>query len=248
MPANEPPEKLGPFQFVILVLSFVLLGGIAAEWLFDVPQEVQRVIFIIDSAVCGVFLVDFLLRLRAAPHKWRFMRWGWIDLLASIPAVEALRIGRLFRIVRIVRLLSAYRSLKTFLHALIESKSSAGIASVFVVAFLVVSFGSVGILLAEAGADRANIHTAEDALWWSMVTITTVGYGDTYPVTNAGRLIATVLMVTGIGLFGTLSGVAASLFFGAGREEPEDYRQRREILERLEALQKQIESREKRDQ
>ncbi len=244
---SEPPEKLGPFQFVILVLSFVLLGGIAAEWLLPVPPEVQRVIFIIDSGVCVVFLVDFVVRFRAAPSKWRFMRWGWIDLLASVPAVEALRIGRIFRIVRIVRLLAAYHSLRSFFRALIESKSSAGVASVFVVAFLVISFGSVGILLTEAGAPRANIHTAEDALWWSMATVTTVGYGDTYPVTNAGRLIASVLMVTGIGLFGTLSGVAAGFFFGHRQEESEDHRQRREILERLDRLQKQLESKEKQD-
>lgn len=245
MPAHETPETLGPFQFVVLVLSFVLLGGIAAEWLLPVPIEVQRVIFFIDTAVCGIFLLDFAIRFRAAPSKLRFMKWGWIDLLASIPAVEALRFGRIFRLVRIVRLLSTFRSLHEFFRVLVASKSSAGVASVFVVAFMVVSFGSVGILLAEADAARANIHTAEDALWWSMATVTTVGYGDTYPVTNAGRLIASVLMVTGIGLFGTLSGVAASFFLGDRSAEPEDHRQRREILERLDALQKQIESREK---
>jgi voltage-gated potassium channel len=80
---------------------------------------------------------------------------------------------------------------------------------------VVVSFASTGILLVETSPD-SNIRTAEDALWWAMTTITTVGYGDRFPVTNAGRIIASAMMLCGIGLFGSLSGVAASFFIGNG--------------------------------
>lgn len=243
MPSESSPEQPGPFQFGILILSFVLLTGIAAEWLFHLPSEASRLIFLIDTAVCLVFLFDFTIRLRAAPSKLHFMKWGWIDLIASIPAIEALRFGRILRIVRIIRLLSAYRSIREFLRALTASKSSAGIAAVFVIAFLVVSFGSLGVLLAEGHVPGGNIRTAEDALWWSMTTITTVGYGDHFPVTDIGRLIASVLMVVGIGLFGTLSGAAASFFLGGNNAEPADVRQRREILAKIDALQQRLDER-----
>jgi voltage-gated potassium channel len=239
MARDDQADKLGPFQFVILILSFVLLAGIAAEWLLDLPPEVSRLIFFIDTAVCLVFILDFVIRFRAAPAKLHFMKWGWIDLLASIPAIEALRFGRVFRIVRIVRLLSTYHSLRGFLRALLESKSRAGAASVFVIAFLVVSFGSVGILLVETHPE-SNISTAEEALWWSFVTVTTVGYGDYYPVSQLGRLIATSLMVTGIGLFGTLSGLAAGFFLGGKKEETLDQKERRAIMENIDALRREL--------
>eukprot|EP01031_Cornospumella_fuschlensis_P009646 gene9646-11836_t len=81
------------------------------------------------------------------------------------------------------------------------------------VTFLFVTFSSVGILLFER-SPGGNIHTAEDALWWSVTTITTVGYGDKYPVTTEGRVLAMALMFSGVGLFGTFSGIIASLFLG----------------------------------
>jgi voltage-gated potassium channel len=239
MAPDDSREKLGPFQFVILVLSFVLLAGIAAEWLLTLPNEISRLIFYIDTAVCFVFILDFIIRFRAAPSKWRFMRWGWIDLLASIPAVEALRFGRVFRIVRIVRLLATFHSLRGFFRALLESKAGAGAASVFVIAFLVISFASLGVLLVETSPE-SNITTAEEALWWSFVTVTTVGYGDYYPVTATGRLIATSLMITGIGLFGTLSGLAAGFFLGGREEETLDQKERRAIMDNIDALRREL--------
>lgn len=233
------PEEFGPFQFAVLVLSLVLLLGLTAELLLPVPREIQRLVFIIDTVVCLVLFIDFAVRLRAAPSKLRFMKWGWIDLLASIPAVEVLRYGRIFRIVRIVRMIVAIRSLNRFLRILWESKAHAGAAAILVIAFLVISFGSAGVLLAEQTPD-ANIRTAEDALWWSITTVTTVGYGDRYPVTTAGRLIATLLMVSGIGLFGTLSGVAASFFLGDEKDAPASREAQRAMLARLDALQREL--------
>jgi voltage-gated potassium channel len=238
MGRRPPPEELGPFQFAVLVLSLALLLGLAAEWLLPVPKEVSRLVFYIDTAVCIVLFIDFSVRFRRAPSKLAFMKWGWLDLLASVPAVEALRFGRLFRIVRVLRMVVAIRSLKRLLELVWASKSKAGVAAVFVIAFLVVSFGSVGVLLAER-TDNANIKTAEDALWWSMTTVTTVGYGDHYPVTNAGRVIATLLMISGIGIFGTLSGVAAGIFLG-DRKEPASRNAQREILDHIDTLEREL--------
>jgi voltage-gated potassium channel len=213
--SHHAPGELGPFQLALFVLSSLLLLGLGAEMLLPIPAELSRLIFYIDFAICVFLLIDFGARFAAAESKLSFMKWGWIDLIASIPVLESLRWGRLFRIIRVLRLVVAFRSVRRFLGALFGNRRQAGLATLLVFTVLVVAFASVGILLAESSPD-SNIHTAEDALWWAMTTITTVGYGDLYPVTNAGRIVASVAMLSGIGVFGALSGVAASLFIGNG--------------------------------
>ena len=81
-------------------------------------------------------------------------------------------------------------------------------------AILVLEFGSLGMLGIEKDAPGANIVTASDALWYIVATISTVGYGDQYPVTNPGRLLGTFIIVVGVGIFGTLTGYLANLFLG----------------------------------
>jgi voltage-gated potassium channel len=97
-------------------------------------------------------------------------------------------------------------------------RESAVWAAVFV-SIIVVFGASIAVLELERGAG-GNINSAEDALWWSMTTITTVGYGDRYPVTTEGRLVAVALMIVGAGLFATLSGAAASWFMQAPTDAP----------------------------
>jgi len=206
-------HELGPFQLIILTLSLFVLGLLAAELIFDLPSETVRVLSWIDNLVCGVFFVDFVVRFRRAESKLNFMKWGWIDLLSSIPEVEVLRWGRVFRVFRVLRLLRAIKSVRLIFELLFKSRTSGGMVSVFTITFLMLSLSSAGILVVESGPD-SNIRSAEDAIWWGVTTITTVGYGDHYPVTLAGRCIAVALMITGVGLFGTLSGVIASYFLG----------------------------------
>lgn len=231
-PAPGPvakPDAIGPFQFIVLVLSLVILGTLVVETLFAPPPEIARVLRVFDTLACGVFLVDFGLRFRRAPSKRTFMRWGWIDLLASIPTFDAGRWGRLLSVIRIARLLRGVRSFQRLAELLLGNRRRGGVASVVLVTLLVITFASVAILILER-TPQANIHTAEDAVWWSVSTITTVGYGDTFPVTTEGRLLAMALMFCGVGLFGTLSGIVASFFFGKV-EEAED-----EILGEVRAL------------
>ncbi len=94
-----------------------------------------------------------------------------------------------------------------------QNKPKSAFASVILTVILLVTFSSIAMLIAEDHAE-ANIKTADDAIWWSVTTITTVGYGDKYPTTTEGRIIAMVLMLSGVGLFGTLSGLVASFFLG----------------------------------
>src|SRR5260370_39571944 len=107
---NYPHHKLNWFELVILVLSLYVLVAIAFDTLLPLPKEASKILQIVDTIICGVFLLDFLVRLRSAPDKLAFWKWGWIDLLASIPNVDVLRIGRLVRMLRVIRLLRAVRS------------------------------------------------------------------------------------------------------------------------------------------
>lgn len=217
-PAPPSAEHIGPFQLALLVLSVLTLVAIAADTFFKLDPEISRILQGVDLIACMAFLLDFLLRFRRAESKLQFMQSGWIDLLACVPNIDALRIGRLVRILRILRLLRGVRSLQRLLGILFASRTRGGIASVGMTMFLLVIFSSVAILLCEKD-DESNIRTAGDAVWWSITTVTTVGYGDRYPVTLEGRVLAMTLMLAGVGLFGALSGIIASLFLGHPDED-----------------------------
>lgn len=213
-----PSERLNPFQILILVLSFYVLGAMAAQEMYDLPMEVDRLLHRIDFVVCGFFFADFVMRLRAAPDKWRFMRWGWIDLLASIP-VGYMYAGRLVRVVQIIRMLRTIKSLHLVWELLFRNKAKGVFVSVASATFMLLIFGSVVILMVEGPDPNSTINTAEEALWWAFVTVTTVGYGDYYPVTTLGRAVAVCLMVAGVGMFGSFAAYVGSLFVGDQEDE-----------------------------
>jgi voltage-gated potassium channel len=232
-------EKVGLFQIVVLILSIVVLGALGVDTVFKLPKEISDVLQFLDTLVCVLLLADFGVRFYKAESKLAFLKWGWIDLIASIPNVPALRVGRLVRILRIIRLLRAMRATQKVSSVLLKDKFKTGVASVILTSFLLVVFCSIGILICEQQAPDANIKTAGDAFWWSVSTITTVGYGDVYPVTTEGRILAMILMVSGIGLFGVLSGLAASIFMG--QERSGIVREENKILEKLQRLEEKIE-------
>ena len=227
---------VGAFQIAILLLSLVLLFALAIDTLFQLPHEVKTVTQIADTAICGILLTDFFVRLYRAESKLAFMKWGWIDLIASIPNLDVLRWGRMVRVLRVIRLLRGVRSVHRVLRMVFENRLQGGGVSLALVAFLLVTFSSVSVLVVEREAS-SNIKSAEDAIWWSVATITTVGYGDKYPVTTEGRIIGIVLMVCGVGMFAGLSGLVASMFLGGQGKKSSDLTQ---ILARLEQLQAQL--------
>jgi len=235
VPSGQGAETIGPFQFSILVLSVVALVAIAVETFLPLPREVSRILDGVDNIACGAFFIDFVIRFRAAESKVAFMKWGWIDLLASVPNIEVLRLGRFVRVLRILRLLRGIRSLRHLLRMIYSSRRRGGVATVAMIMFLLVVFASIGILLCEQG-EASNIKTAGDAVWWSVTTITTVGYGDRYPVTAEGRIIAIFLMFAGVGMFGALSGIIASLFLGRPGDDSEVVSEIRALRSEVEKL------------
>ena len=122
-----------------------------------------------------------------------------------------MKVFRLFRVVRVVRLLRAVGP-RRFFDAVLRERASSALLVVIFLALLLLEFGSALVLAIEIRAPDGNITNASDALWYTYVTVTTVGYGDRYPVTNAGRLVGVVIMTVGVGLFGTLTGFLANAF------------------------------------
>jgi voltage-gated potassium channel len=178
-----------------------------------------------------MFLADFGLSFYSAENRWRyFFTWGWLDLLSSIPTLDAARWGRAARIARIVRVLRGIRATMILTSLVLEKRRQSGVLAAALLALLLLTIASISILHVETDP-RSNIKTAEDAIWWSLTTITTVGYGDHFPVTSEGRFVAGILMCAGVGLFGMFSGFLASWFVApdARQEHPDLHALRQEI-------------------
>ncbi len=172
------------------------------------------------NAVCVVFCVDFLWSLWHSPNRLRYLStWGWLDLLPSIPAVDVLRWGSLARVYRIFRVLRGIRAAKLLATCLLERRPQSAFTAASLMALLLIVVSAASVLHFEAEAPEGNIRSADDAFWWAFATITTVGYGDKYPVTLEGRFVAGVLMCVGVGLFGTFSGFYAAWFLSSGPSE-----------------------------
>lgn len=209
---NQPGKNTAGFlNVVVLILSVYVLLALLIDTFFKLPAEISRMLNFIDNIICIIFLLDFSVRLHRSENKWQFMKWGWIDLVSSIPNIDILRAGRTLRLIRILRILRAFRSTRHLVQHIFKKKVQGTIMTAALIAFLMLIFSSIAILQFETSPE-SNIKTAEDALWWSFSTITTVGYGDRYPVTIEGRIIAMLLMTAGVGLFGTFTAFVASWF------------------------------------
>ena len=196
----------------MLALCVLTLLELGAHALGRLDPQSRLVLEYADTAVCAIFFGDFLLSLKQAENRWKYFRtWGWLDLVSSIPALHLARWGRAARVVRIVRVLRGIRAARILGRLALTRRTESTLLAASLVALLLIVVGSLSVLQFE-NAEGANIRTAEDALWWSITTITTVGYGDRFPITTEGRLVAILLMCAGVGLFGMFSGLLAAWF------------------------------------
>lgn len=228
----------------MLFLSVYVLIVLLVQTVFTLPAEISRLLEVVDVAVCGVFLTDFVLQLKTAKRKWAYLKWGWIDLISSIPSLPFLRIGRLARLVQILRLLRGVRSIRVIIIDLYKNRAHGVFTTLALITFVLILYSSIVVLNVETGVD-ATIKTAEDALWWAVATVTTVGYGDVYPQTPMGRLMGGILMIAGVALFGTFTAAVASLFVQQGVRQEEDKAEL--ILKKLDILTERLERLERSD-
>lgn len=225
-------KALHPFNLLLFVLSiYVILSLIVTSFIHLTPENL-RLLREIDYFICFAFFVDFLIQFFSAKSKKEYMKWGWIDLISSIPVLDVFLAARLFRVIQLIRVLRAFRSLEHMSTYYFANRVRGTFTSVGIIAVMMVIFCAIGILNVEKDAPGSNIKTAEDALWWAYVTITTVGYGDKHPVTTEGRIIAVALITVGVGLFGTFTAYVASWFVEKREEQEQQDKKNREDAEK----------------
>ena len=214
---KNPARKLIAYDLVIGILAIFSLLLLIPIFFGNLSSQDRMVLIYLEDVLCVVFLFDFFRNLRLAPNKWAYFLkgGGWLDLLGSIPyyAFAIFRVARLFRIVRQLRTMTGGELRRMLTRQLAQST----LLFTLVVALILVFTISWGVLLAEQSAPNANIKTYHEAVWWAFVTITTVGYGDYYPVTGWGQCMAVILMFFGLGIIGVLSSYLASTFISRQR-------------------------------
>ncbi|HET6462370.1 MAG TPA: ion transporter [Candidatus Krumholzibacteria bacterium] len=219
-------ELAGPYQAFILILCVYAIGVLVLRSFFPVSAETLKILKYADSVVCFFFLIDFVIQLVRAENRWRYLyTWGWVDLLSSVPAVPLVRWGRLLRIARLIRAMRTLKAMHVLVNVILARRAESTFLAVCLLSMLVLVMGSVTILRVEH-VPGGNIKTPVDACWWALTTMTTVGYGDKYPTTDAGRLVGAALMIMGVGFVGTFAGFVANWFHGV-----EQSRQQKEIVE-----------------
>jgi voltage-gated potassium channel len=214
-------KAVTPYELFMLVLCLYALAALAADAVLGLDQSSRQILQWTDLALCLFFFGDFVITLVRAKHRWRYLiTWGWIDLLSSIPMVDAFRLGRAARVVRVFRVLRAARATKLIATFLMNRRAEGALLAAGLVSVLLVVSASIAVLQFES-TPESNIRGPADAVWWAFVTITTVGYGDRFPVTPEGRIVGALLMTAGVGLFGTFSGFVAAWFLEPGRAKEE---------------------------
>jgi voltage-gated potassium channel len=211
---NTPTYEI--FMGFLTVLALVDVGLVL---LVRSPQ-VNDILTGMDTFLCLIFLADTGRSWWHAKNRVAYVigerpgssiPTGLLDLLGCVPAILPLRFLRLERLRRAVNDLRRRQSGEV-LEDILERRASVAAYVVAVAAILVMLIGSSLMAFIEPPAPGSNIKTGGDAFWWAFVTITTVGYGDRYPVTSEGRVIGMLTMATGIGIFSVLTSFLAQAF------------------------------------
>ena len=223
--AKKRREFSNAYELFVLVLTILSLA-VMVLLILPLPPATEKLLTIYDNLICVVFLGDFAMRVRRAPSfgQYFFRERGWLDLLGSIPSLGVFkyaalfRLARLSRLARIVRLLRGKRGQEIVKDVLTHRSQYAAFVTI-TAAGLVMVIASILVLTFEAASADSNIKTGGEALWWTIVTLTTVGYGDFFPVTTGGRITAVFVMFMGVGIIGALASILAS--FLVAPPEPE---------------------------
>jgi voltage-gated potassium channel len=219
MTAQAPVLRVHGNSYNIFVLVLTLFSlAIMALLLLPLDQDTRDLLTLYDNVICVIFLLDFAMNLAGSrPRRAYFIgQRGWLDLLGSIPSVGVFQLGALLRLARLSRLarigkLLGGKNRKQLVADVMQNRGQYATFITILLAGMVLSVASVMVLQFESGDPDANIQTGGDAIWWGIVTITTVGYGDRFPVTLLGRLTAIFVMIGGIGIIGALASILASM-------------------------------------
>lgn len=242
--ANEQRRLVVNANYELFVILLTILQVVNAFlWLLlRTPQE-QQVVTIIGPAISLFLIIDACYRLYKAPVRRRFLGQfrGWLVFLGSLP-VPFLAVFRLLWYWWMMRNMHRPDFVRVG-ELVIKKRAQSTLLVVILAAIVVLEVASILILRAETSASAANIQTASDAIWWTVVTVATVGYGDKYPITNPGRFVGVLVMIVGVGLFSVLTSFMAQWFLrsraqngAAPQQPPAEVRDHGILMAKLDAL------------
>lgn len=211
------PEKAIRIADLLIMTLVVLSVASVFVATFNLAPEVRKGLFVFEAVCTLIFTVEYIIRAAHARWKYVLSGMGLIDLVAVLPFylpmffhgnLLALRVFRLLRILRLFKLNRYFDSL-TALGAVLKAKSKELVASMFVVALMLI-VSSLFIYTVEHDAQPEAFANAFSGLWWAVATLTTVGYGDIYPVTVLGRVFGAFIALLGIGMVAIPTGIISS--------------------------------------
>lgn len=218
----ENTDRISVFQQILLWLSIYVVVELYVSSIVTYPDELKKLLEAIDFGICMLFLYEFASGIYKAESKWQYFKTHWIDLISSIPTVDALRVGRLVRIIRILRVVRSAKYVFTFFtrKSSLNSFRNLIVLSVGIILLFTLSFHHL-----EKNVNP-NINSVTDSLWWTTITTITVGFlQDIPPVTAEGKFLSVALILLGMVMFSTLTGTITDFFI-----EDED------IVEKLEVM------------
>ncbi|SJN58778.1 ion transporter [Vibrio ruber] len=205
------------FDLFIQMLIFLSLISFSLETLPDISDEFRKYLNLFEVITVGIFTVEYLLRLYYAENKFSFVFsfFGVIDLLAILPFyigagldLRSIRSFRLLRLIRILKLARYNAAMRRIHRAFIIAKEE---LTLFLMASLIILYlAGVGIYYFENPAQPAAFCSVFHSLWWAVATLTTVGYGDIYPITVGGKIFTFFILIIGLGVVSIPAGIVAS--------------------------------------
>lgn len=205
------------YELFLAAISTFSICNMVISYIPGVDPDAVNVVYIVDAVLSLLFIYDFFLRFAIAPSRsnYFFRNYGWADLLAIIPPL------RFFRVIRIYQanLLVQKHGGKRVFSYLSQYRSESAVYILVLMVTFIIEAGAFLVLKVEHASPSANILTAPDAIWWVYVTITTVGYGDRFPVTLAGRLVGILVLTTGVAVFATFTGLISSKLLSSPAKE-----------------------------
>jgi len=219
-------ERLDRFERMtelpLLMLALLMVPLLVAPVALDLSTRVERAMLALDWIIWGVFAAELTIRTYLAPRRLAYLRQHWFDvLIVALPFLRSLRLVQSARALRVLRGVRALVYVLRAAHTMSEIVARRGVQGVLLFALGALIASAVVITFAERDSG-GSIDGLGTAVWWAFTTVTTVGYGDTYPVTLIGRGVATFLMLIGIGLFGVLTANVAAYFVESTRDQFDD--------------------------
>jgi voltage-gated potassium channel len=214
------------FDLFIQFLIVVSLISFSIETLPGLSETTTRLLRFIEVVTVLLFTLEYLLRVTVADKKshYIFSFYGLVDLLAILPFyiasgidLRSIRILRLLRMFRILKLMRFTKAIERFRLAFVSIREE--IVLFMITTSFLIYVSSIGIYYCEQSAQPEHFKSIFHSFWWSVVTLTTVGYGDVYPVTAWGKVFASIVMIIGIGVVAVPSGLIASALTKVIRDE-----------------------------